>query len=73
MQMSDDPSEKNMGVLDIMKRVIHEEGALGLYKGLNSKLIQSVLTSAFLFYAKEMLFDWSVWILVLAGARKSMN
>lgn len=71
--MSENTKEHNMGVLDNMKSVIRNEGVAGLYNGLNSKLLQSVLSSAFLFYAKEVLFDWSVWILVLLRVRKSMQ
>lgn len=73
LQMSENTKEHNMGVLDNMKSVIRNEGVAGLYNGLNSKLLQSVLSSAFLFYAKEVLFDWSVWILVLLRVRKSMQ
>jgi adenine nucleotide transporter 17 len=71
--MSENAKERNMGVLENMKTVIKREGVSGLYNGLNSKLLQSVLSSAFLFYSKEVLFDWSIWILVLFGARKSMQ
>lgn len=71
--MSESTNERSMGVLDNMKLVFRNEGVAGLYSGLNSKLLQSVLSSAFLFYAKEILFDWSVWILVLLRARKSMQ
>jgi adenine nucleotide transporter 17 len=73
LQMNESTNERSMGVLDNMKLVFRNEGVAGLYSGLNSKLLQSVLSSAFLFYAKEVLFDWSVWILVLLRARKSMQ
>ncbi|KAL7316962.1 hypothetical protein PS15m_003379 [Mucor circinelloides] len=73
LQMSDNTKERNLGVLENMRLVIKNEGIAGLYSGLNSKLLQSVLSSAFLFYAKEVLFDWSVWILVVLRARKSMQ
>lgn len=73
LQMSEDKTEKNMGVLEYMNKIINTEGISGLYSGLNSKLLQSVLSSAFLFYAKEMLFDWSVWVLLITGTRKSMQ
>lgn len=73
LQMSEDKTQRNMGVLEYMNKIIKAEGVSGLYSGLNSKLLQSVLSSAFLFYAKEMLFDWSVWILLISGTRKSMQ
>jgi hypothetical protein len=37
-----------------------EAGNRGLYKGMNSKLVQSILGSAVLFSSKEILFDWIV-------------
>lgn len=73
LQMNEDVKERNLGVLEYMKNIVKKEGVSGLYDGLNSKLLQSVLSSAFLFYAKEVLFDWSVWVLVLLGTRKSMQ
>ncbi|KAL9548895.1 hypothetical protein MBANPS3_005460 [Mucor bainieri] len=73
LQMSENAKERNVGVLENMRLVVKNEGIAGLYSGLNSKLLQSVLSSAFLFYAKEVLFDWSVWILVVLKARKSMQ
>ena len=73
LQMSEDKEQKKMGVLEYMKKIIKSEGVGGLYSGLNSKQLQSVLSSAFLFYAKEMLFDWSVWLLLILGTRKSMQ
>lgn len=73
LQMSEDPSHRNMGTVEYMRQVVKNEGIAGLYKGLDSKLLQSVLSSAFLFYAKEMLFDWSVWALIMLGVRKSMQ
>lgn len=73
LQMSSGSEESQEGVLETMKRILKNEGIAGLYSGLNSKLLQSVLSSAFLFYAKEVLFDWSVWILVASGTRKSMQ
>jgi adenine nucleotide transporter 17 len=71
--MSDDKKERDLGVLGHMKKIVQIEGVTGLYSGLSSKLLQSVLSSAFLFYAKEVLFDWSLWLLVLSGTRKSMQ
>lgn len=71
--MSEDKEQKKMGVLEYMKKIIKSKGVSGLYSGLNSKLLQSVLSSAFLFSVKEMLFDWSVWLLLILGARKSIR
>ncbi|KAG1169695.1 hypothetical protein G6F70_008192 [Rhizopus microsporus] len=70
MQVSQQGEEKYESILDGFKKIIANEGVTGLYKGISSKIVQSVLTAAFLFMAKEVLFDWSVWVLVLLGARK---
>ncbi|KAI9469786.1 MAG: mitochondrial carrier domain-containing protein [Benjaminiella poitrasii] len=70
MQINQQGDEKYHSILDGFKKIIANEGIPGLYKGISSKIVQSVLTAAFLFLAKEVLFDWSVWVLVLIGARK---
>ncbi|KAI9260149.1 mitochondrial carrier domain-containing protein [Sporodiniella umbellata] len=70
MQVSRQGDEKYDSILDGFKKIIATEGVPGLYKGISSKIVQSVLSAAFLFLAKEVLFDWSVWVLVLIGARK---
>lgn len=71
MQVSQQGDEKYTSILDGFKKIIASEGIAGLYKGISSKIVQSVLSAAFLFLAKEVLFDWSVWVLVLLGARKA--
>ncbi|OBZ89534.1 Mitochondrial substrate carrier family protein Q [Choanephora cucurbitarum] len=71
MQVSQQGDDKYTSILDGFKKIIATEGVPGLYKGISSKIVQSVLTAAFLFLAKEVLFDWSVWVLVLLGARKA--
>lgn len=71
MQVSQQGDEKYNSILDGFKKIIATEGITGLYKGISSKIVQSVLSAAFLFLAKEVLFDWSVWVLVLLGARKA--
>lgn len=70
MQVSQQGDEKYQSILDGFKKIVASEGVPGLYKGISSKIVQSVLSAAFLFLAKEVLFDWSVWVLVLIGARK---
>jgi len=53
-----------------LQQIIANEGYGGLYKGIVSKLIQSVLTAAFLFMYKEALFKYSVKILALMKNKK---
>ncbi|KAL0077532.1 mitochondrial carrier domain-containing protein [Phycomyces blakesleeanus] len=71
MQSAQGDDEKYPSIWEGFKKIIATEGVKGLYKGISSKIVQSVLTAAFLFMAKEILFDWAVWILVVAGARKA--
>ncbi|WEW56335.1 hypothetical protein PRK78_001778 [Emydomyces testavorans] len=53
----DGPKESLNGSL---KRIIKEEGWTGLYKGIGPKVSQSVLTAAFLFAFKDVLYDTMV-------------
>ncbi|KAK4239201.1 peroxisomal membrane protein PMP47B [Achaetomium macrosporum] len=52
--------EKKEGVTEAIRRVIKEEGYAGLYKGIGPKVTQSVLTAAFLFAFKDVLYAYSV-------------
>ncbi|RUS27644.1 mitochondrial carrier domain-containing protein [Jimgerdemannia flammicorona] len=63
-------SSRYTSIWDGFTKIIQHEGWGGLYKGISSKLVQSVLTSAFLFMAKEALFEWAVYVLVIIGARR---
>ncbi|KAI9287929.1 mitochondrial carrier domain-containing protein [Umbelopsis sp. AD052] len=73
MQVKSKDEEGYNSILDAFRSIIAHEGVAGLYKGISSKIVQSVLTAAFLFMAKEALFDWAVWALVLSGARPAKN
>lgn len=48
---------KKEGMSQTLNRVVREEGYAGLYKGIGPKVTQSVLTAAFLFAFKDVLFD----------------
>ena len=50
------------------RTILRQEGPVGLYKGVESKLLQSVLTAAILFWAKEKLVDVTQHSLVLVLA-----
>ncbi|CZR53902.1 peroxisomal membrane protein PMP47B [Phialocephala subalpina] len=53
-----DGEKENM--LQAMRRVIREEGYAGLYKGIGPKVSQSVLTAAFLFAFKDVLYEQTI-------------
>ncbi|KAB8199206.1 mitochondrial carrier domain-containing protein [Aspergillus parasiticus] len=55
----DGPKETLNGSL---KRIIKEEGYVGLYKGIGPKVTQSAITAAFLFAFKDVLYDTMVAI-----------
>ncbi len=50
-------SGKSTNVWTAMTDVVQNEGVAGLYRGISSKLLQSVLTAAILFMSKERVFD----------------
>lgn len=56
---------KQINFLSGIKQIINDEGIAGLYKGLDTKVVQSVLTSAFLFFFKEQLFSVAIVFLAL--------
>ncbi|KAH6661495.1 peroxisomal membrane protein PMP47A, partial [Plectosphaerella plurivora] len=60
---------KKEGMIQAINRVIKEEGYKGLYKGIGPKVTQSVLTAAFLFAFKDVLYERTVR-LRLAAAKK---
>ncbi|KAG9237236.1 putative peroxisomal membrane protein PMP47A [Amylocarpus encephaloides] len=53
-----DGGKENM--LDGMRRIIHEEGYVGFYKGIGPKVTQSVLTAACLFAFKDVLYEQTI-------------
>ncbi|RMJ21004.1 Peroxisomal membrane protein PMP47A [Aspergillus sp. HF37] len=53
----DGPKESLNGSL---KRIIQEEGYVGLYKGIGPKVTQSAITAAFLFAFKDVLYNMMV-------------
>ncbi|KAI8959494.1 mitochondrial carrier [Daldinia sp. FL1419] len=59
MHVADD-GKKREGMTQAIRRVIKEEGYSGLYKGIGPKVTQSVLTAAFLFAFKDVLYEQTV-------------
>ncbi|KAJ2746007.1 hypothetical protein GGI20_001709 [Coemansia sp. BCRC 34301] len=72
LKQSKNEGERYSSLADGLRKVIAQEGIAGLYKGIESKLLQSVLTASFLFMSKEALFSYAVKLLILLGARKSL-
>lgn len=54
-----------------IKKIVDTEGVSALYKGLDTKIVQSTLTSAFLFFFKEQLFAVAIALLALIRKLKS--
>ncbi|KAK3115350.1 hypothetical protein LTR53_005392 [Teratosphaeriaceae sp. CCFEE 6253] len=48
------------GMTASLKRIVREEGVGGLYGGISAKVTQSVLTAAFLFAFKDVLYDANI-------------
>ncbi|KAI9329741.1 mitochondrial carrier domain-containing protein [Obelidium mucronatum] len=71
LKQSDDAKERYHNVVDGIKKIIKAEGVSGLYKGIEAKLLQSVLASAFTFAFKEELYNASVWLLVLLKLKEA--
>jgi len=63
LRQSNDDSIRYNSVFDGLRKIIKKEGVQGLYKGIQSKLLQSVLTAAILFMAKEALFEYTLRLL----------
>ncbi|KAL7624767.1 hypothetical protein AAE478_006339 [Parahypoxylon ruwenzoriense] len=55
-----DGTQEREGMTQAIRRVIKEEGYSGLYKGIGPKVTQSVLTAAFLFAFKDVLYEQTV-------------
>ncbi|KAK3314782.1 mitochondrial carrier domain-containing protein [Apodospora peruviana] len=52
--------DKKEGMSEAISRVVKEEGYAGLYKGIGPKVTQSVITAAFLFAFKDVLYEQTV-------------
>lgn len=57
---SGDGGDKKEGMSGAIRRIVKEEGYAGLYKGIGPKVTQSVLTAAFLFAFKDVLYEQTV-------------
>ena len=72
LQSSQQPQQQTQQpstIISSFNQIIQQEGLAGLYKGISSNLIQSVLTSAIMFGAKEELFRIVMALLVMLKIR----
>ncbi|XP_041993844.1 peroxisomal nicotinamide adenine dinucleotide carrier-like [Salvia splendens] len=62
-QIVADKRHQYRGTLDAILKMIRYEGCYGFYKGMSTKIVQSVLAAAVLFMVKEELVKGSRWLL----------
>ncbi|KAI8868425.1 mitochondrial carrier [Ramicandelaber brevisporus] len=77
LRQSKDAKLRYNSVMDGIQKIIKQESFAGLFRGIKAKLVQSVLTAAFLFMSKEILFEYAVKLIALttgggATARKGL-
>eukprot|EP01090_Pellita_catalonica_P003774 TRINITY_DN13448_c0_g1_i1.p1 TRINITY_DN13448_c0_g1~~TRINITY_DN13448_c0_g1_i1.p1 ORF type:complete len:296 (+),score=38.65 TRINITY_DN13448_c0_g1_i1:27-890(+) len=58
------------GMIDVLSSIVKESNILGFYKGMGSKIVQSVLNAAFLFAMQDKFFKLISWLLALAFREK---
>lgn len=61
-------SNDQRSMIEVLVYVVRNFGVLGLFKGLESKLLQTVLTAALMFMAYEKI---SAFVLQLMGLEKN--
>ncbi|KAJ3194428.1 hypothetical protein HDU67_004748 [Dinochytrium kinnereticum] len=71
LKQASSESARYKSVWDGLTKIAKTEGVKGLYKGIEAKLVQSVLSSAFTFAFKEELFSSAVWLLVFLRMREA--
>jgi adenine nucleotide transporter 17 len=64
MQASNKESENMM---DVARQMMGDGGIAAFYSGIESKLLQSILTAAILFATKEMLYNYTVKLMLFLG------
>jgi len=56
---------KYAGFSDAVASILKSDGVLGFYKGIHSKIVQTVLGAAFMFWAKEKIVVYTLSLIVL--------
>lgn len=64
-----DKKHQYEGTLDAILKMIRYEGLHGFYKGMSTKIVQSVLAAAVLFMVKEELVNGVRWMLLKDAAK----
>jgi len=70
LRQGNDETSKYNSTLDAFKKIIKNEGVSGLYKGIQSKIFQSVLAAAFLFMFKDKFYQYVLKIVMLGQHKK---
>lgn len=65
--------EKKYTMMEGIRKIIREEGWGGLYKGIGPKIVQSVITAAFLFAFKDAIYGLTVAMRAKALAAKKLK
>jgi len=60
---------KYTGTIDVVRKISRQEGLLGFYKGMDSKIVQSVLTAALLFMIEERFSAYILRLLVFLAPK----
>ncbi|GBG79922.1 hypothetical protein CBR_g30187 [Chara braunii] len=68
-----DASMQYTGTLDAIVKMIRYEGVAGFYKGMSTKILQSVLAAAILFMTKEELVKLATAVLDKRGKRRQLK
>lgn len=74
LMQNDEKHEKSMWTL--IREIVKRDGISGLYNGVAVKLVQSIMTAAFLFFFKEGFVQWSlklIKVLRLAGKNRKRS
>jgi len=56
---------KYAGFTDAVTKIFTSEGVVGFYKGINTKLVQTVLGAAFMFWVKEKVVVYTMFVIIL--------
>jgi adenine nucleotide transporter 17 len=57
LQAGQDKAKRYTSAIHGLRTIVEEEGVNGLYKGISSKLLQSVLTAALLFAGQRRIYE----------------